>query len=71
VQNDALTGLFAAFGSGGYGSASAAWNISYDAGTGVGALGLGAVAEPFGYSAAFGAAAALLCVSLPVARHRP
>jgi MFS family permease len=68
VQNDALTVLFAAFGSSGYGAASALWNISYDAGTGVGALGLGAVAEPFGYSAAFGVAAALLCVSVPFSR---
>ncbi|GAA5126337.1 MFS transporter [Pseudonocardia adelaidensis] len=71
VQNDSLTVLFAAFGSGGYGAASAVWNIAYDAGTGVGALGLGAVAEPFGYSAAFGAAAVLLGVGVVVARARP
>ncbi len=61
VQNDALTGMFAAFGRARYGTASAAWNIAYDAGTGVGALGLGAVAEPFGFGAAFGTAAVLLC----------
>jgi predicted MFS family arabinose efflux permease len=66
VQNDSLTVLFAAFGSSSYGAASAIWNIAYDAGTGVGALGLGAVAEPFGYSAAFGAAAVLLCVGVVV-----
>lgn len=66
VQNDALTVLFAAFGSSGYGAASALWNIAFDAGTGVGALGLGAVAEPFGYSAAFGAAAVLLCGGVAV-----
>jgi predicted MFS family arabinose efflux permease len=60
VQNDSLTVLFTSFGSSGYGAASAIWNIAYDAGTGVGALGLGAVAEPFGYSAAFGVAAVLL-----------
>jgi predicted MFS family arabinose efflux permease len=66
VQNDSLTVLFAAFGSTGYGAASALWNIAYDAGTGVGALGLGAVAEPFGYSAAFGAAAVLLCAGVVV-----
>jgi predicted MFS family arabinose efflux permease len=68
VQNDALTVLFAAFGSSGYGAASALWNISYDAGTGVGALGLGAVAEPFGYSAAFGVAATLLLAGVPFCR---
>jgi MFS family permease len=61
VQNDALTELFTAFGRARYGAASAAWNIAYDAGTGVGAIGLGAIAEPFGYGAAFGVAAVLLC----------
>jgi MFS family permease len=71
VQNDSLTVLFAAFGSGGYGAASAIWNIAFDAGTGVGALGLGAVAEPFGYSAAFGAAAVSLGVGVVVAWARP
>jgi MFS family permease len=60
VQNDALTALFAAAGPERYGSASAAWNIAYDAGTGAGAVGLGAVAEPFGYAGAFGTAAVLL-----------
>jgi MFS family permease len=71
VQNDALTVLFAAFGSSRYGTASAAWNIAYDAGTGAGALGLGAVAEPFGYTAAFGAAAGLLGVSVAAVRSGP
>ena len=71
VQNDSLTVLFTAFGSSGYGAASAIWNIAYDAGTGVGALGLGAVAEPFGYSAAFGVAAVLLCAGVVVAWIRP
>lgn len=60
VQNDALTTLFAASGPAGYGSASAAWNIAYDAGTGIGAVGLGAVADPFGFRAAFGLSAAVL-----------
>jgi predicted MFS family arabinose efflux permease len=60
VQNDALTVLFVASGPARYGAASAAWNVSYDAGTGIGAVGLGAVAEPFGFAAAFGASA-LVC----------
>jgi MFS family permease len=60
VQNAALTALFAQFGTARYGAASAAWNIAYDAGTGIGATGLGAVAEPFGFAAAFGASGALL-----------
>ena len=61
VQNDALTALFTAFGRARYGAASAVWNMAFDAGTGVGAVGLGAVAEPFGFGAAFATAAALLC----------
>jgi predicted MFS family arabinose efflux permease len=68
VQNDALTTLFAAGGPAGYGRASAAWNIAYDAGTGAGAVGLGAVAEPFGFRAAFGLSALLLVVAAPVVR---
>jgi hypothetical protein len=60
VQNDALTTLFATAGSERYGAASAAWNIAYDAGTGAGALGLGAVADPLGFRAAFGLSALLL-----------
>lgn len=70
VQNDALTALFAAGGPERYGSASAAWNIAYDAGTGAGAVGLGAVADPLGFRAAFGLAALLLVVAAPVVRPR-
>ncbi len=68
VQNDALTGLFGVFGSARYGAASAAWNVAYDAGTGVGAVGLGAVAEPFGYGAAF-ATSAVLCAAAALRRR--
>ncbi|CAA9397982.1 MAG: hypothetical protein AVDCRST_MAG66-1303, partial [uncultured Pseudonocardia sp.] len=70
VQNDALTTLFAAAGSERYGAASAAWNIAYDAGTGVGAVGLGAVADPLGFRAAFGLTALLLVGAAPLARAR-
>ncbi|MFC4950407.1 MFS transporter [Pseudonocardia sp. GCM10023141] len=69
VQNDAMTGLFTAYGSGRYGPASAVWNAAYDAGTGLGAVGLGAVADPFGYGAAF-ATAAGLCLGTVVVRGR-
>ena len=74
VQNDSLTVLFAGFGTAGYGAASAIWNIAFDAGTGAGALGLGAVAEPLGYPAAFGTSAALLLGSgmlVALVRGRP
>ncbi|MCO1659179.1 MFS transporter [Pseudonocardia sp. S2-4] len=57
VQNDSLTTLFAVYGPARYGAASAAWNIAFDGGTGVGAVGLGALADPFGFRVAFGVAA--------------
>lgn len=63
VQNDSLTVLFAAFGPARYGPASAVWNISYDAGTGLGAVALGAVAEVAGFGAAFAAAGVLLVLA--------
>jgi predicted MFS family arabinose efflux permease len=65
VQNDALTSLFAAAGPARYGTASAAWNIAYDAGTGLGAVGLGAVAEPFGFAAAFAVSGLALLLAAP------
>lgn len=70
VQNDALTVLFAVFGSTRYGSASAAWNMAYDTGTGVGAVGLGAVADPFGFDTAFVSSAVLLVLVAPLAVRR-
>jgi predicted MFS family arabinose efflux permease len=70
VQNDALVALFAAAGPMHYGSASAVWNIAYDTGTGAGATGLGAVAEPFGFRTAFATAALLLVLAVPLVRVR-
>lgn len=75
VQNASLVVMFAAAGAAGsggpnYGAASAAWNIAYDTGTGVGATGLGAVAQPFGFEAAFGTSALLLAGTLPVVLRR-
>ncbi|MGH4023307.1 MAG: MFS transporter [Pseudonocardiaceae bacterium] len=67
VQNDSLVVMFAAAGTPGYGAASAAWNIAYDAGTGLGAVVLGAVAQQLGFTAAFGTSAVLLTTMLPAA----
>jgi MFS family permease len=69
VQNDSLVALFAAAGPARYGTASAAWNIGFDAGTGAGATGLGAIAQPFGFRAAFAAAALLLLAATPLTRR--
>jgi MFS family permease len=70
VQNDSLTALFAAYGPARYGTASAAWNIAYDGGTGIGAIGLGALADPFGFRVAFGVVA-VLCAVAGVVAVRP
>jgi len=53
VQNEALLTLLASAGPDRVGAASAAWNIAYDGGTGVGALALGVVAGLAGYPAVF------------------
>jgi len=70
VQNDSLVQLFALGGPAGYGRASAIWNIAYDAGTGLGAVALGAVAGPFGFGAAFAAGTVFLLLVAPLARSR-
>ncbi|WP_077041874.1 MFS transporter [Rhodococcus sp. MTM3W5.2] len=67
VQNEALVSLFSGAGPGRLGAASAAWNISYDAGTGIGALTLGVVAGLAGYTWVFAIAAAAIALVIPVA----
>jgi predicted MFS family arabinose efflux permease len=63
-QSASLTLMFDRVSPGGYGTASALWNLAYDAGFGVGAAGFGVVAAPVGYPAAFAvAAAAVLAVA--------
>jgi len=68
VQNDSLVTLFAIGGPARYGRASALWNAAFDSGFGVGAVGLGAVAGPFGFAAAYGAGAAFLLLVAPFTR---
>nr|WP_314141656.1 MFS transporter [uncultured Rhodococcus sp.] len=73
-QNDSLVMAFDAAGPARYSSASAVWNISFDAGTGAGALALGVLATSVGYTAGFTAAAATVVVVAAVAliaRPRP
>ncbi|TQF65414.1 MFS transporter [Rhodococcus spelaei] len=67
VQNEALVTLFQSAGPVRLGAASAAWNISYDAGTGIGALALGVVAGAAGYPAVFVVGAAAIAVVVPLA----
>ncbi|MGA8113796.1 MAG: MFS transporter [Actinocatenispora sp.] len=67
AQNQTLVALFDRAGTGRHGVASAAWNIAYDAGTGIGAIGLGALAGQAGYPWAFVTVAVLVAGCLPVA----
>jgi len=68
VQNEALLVAFRRAGAGNTGSASAAWNIGFDAGTGAGSFALGAVAAAAGYPAAFTVAAVLVPILPLLAR---
>ncbi|WP_424809643.1 MFS transporter [Rhodococcus sp. 27YEA15] len=64
VQNESLVMAFRAAGPSRLGSASAVWNISFDAGTGIGALALGFVAAAAGYPWVF-AVSALAVALIP------
>ncbi|WP_418276690.1 MFS transporter [Isoptericola jiangsuensis] len=67
LQNDTLVIMFRDAGPEGSGTASTAWNVGYDAGTGVGSTGAGLVAQGVGLSAALGVCALPLVACLPVA----
>ncbi|GAA4728191.1 MFS transporter [Isoptericola chiayiensis] len=70
LQNDTLVLMFREAGPQGHGTASAAWNIAYDGGTGAGSLGVGVVAQGVGLSGALGASALPLVAVLPHAVRR-
>ncbi|QVJ00944.1 MFS transporter [Nocardiopsis eucommiae] len=70
VQNETVTVMLGRAGPAGYGRASAAWNIGFDAGTGVGAVGLGLLIQLTGYGPAFAVVAVALVAVLPLARAR-
>lgn len=67
AQNLTLLAAFARAGAGGTTSASAVWNLSFDAGTGVGALVLGLLAAGIGLPWTFVVVAAALVAIVPVA----
>ncbi|WP_040353650.1 MFS transporter [Corynebacterium caspium] len=66
VQNESLLFMFSRLPRTQISAASALWNGSYDAGTGVGSFALGAVAAYFAYQGAFGAGALLIFFGLVV-----
>jgi len=58
----------------GLGTASALWNLAYDAGYGAGPIAFGLAVSHTGYPAAFALTAVLIVAALPAARrerHRP
>ncbi|MUL40021.1 MFS transporter [Streptomonospora sp. PA3] len=67
VQNDTIVIMFRRAGARAYGTASAVWNIGYDAGTGIGSLVLGLAIQAAGYGPAFAATGAVLAACLPAA----
>jgi predicted MFS family arabinose efflux permease len=64
VQNDSLVVMFAAAP---VGRASVAWNVAFDAGTGLGAVAVGALVAGSSYPVAFGLLAVSAAALLPVA----
>lgn len=65
VQNESLVMMFRRVSAA---RASVAWNVAFDAGQGLGAVVVGALAALSSYAVAFGALAVLALVLLPVAR---
>jgi predicted MFS family arabinose efflux permease len=68
TQNLTLLAAFARAGEGGTTAASAMWNASFDAGTAIGALGLGVLTVGIGLPWTYLVVAAGLAATLPVAR---
>ena len=67
TQNLTLLAAFARAGEGGTTTASAMWNISFDAGTAIGALALGFLAAGIGLDWTYVVVAALLAAAVPLA----
>lgn len=67
VQNITLVVMFERTESG---PASTAWNIAYDAGHGLGAIGFGALVTLSGYPTTFAVAATLITICIPLATER-
>ncbi|MEU6438435.1 MFS transporter [Streptomyces albidoflavus] len=67
LQNDTLVVMFRRAGPRGHGVASTAWNMAYDAGAGLGSLGVGVLAQASGMRGAFAASALLIACVLPLA----
>lgn len=69
AQNASLSLMYERVPASGYDAVSALWNLSYDAGMGLGAAGFGLVAGFSGYPVAFAAVAAAMLIALFPARR--
>lgn len=69
IQNATITLMYSRVPASGYGTVSALWNVAYDAGMGIGAVGFGAVAGLAGYPWAFALTALLMLTALVPARR--
>ncbi|MFI7104518.1 MFS transporter [Streptomyces sp. NPDC050161] len=67
LQNDTLVIMFRRAGPHGHGAASTAWNMAYDAGTGIGAMAVGVTSHALGVDGSFTAAAVLILLAAPLA----
>ncbi|MEV0275788.1 MFS transporter [Streptomyces sp. NPDC050610] len=67
LQNDTLVIMFRRAGPHGHGAASTAWNMAYDAGTGIGAAAVGLTSHALGVDGSFTAAAVLILLAAPLA----
>jgi predicted MFS family arabinose efflux permease len=71
LQNATLSLMFARVAKSGYDTASALWNLAYDAGYGIGAVAFGVVAATTGYVPAFAVTAIIIMIAvLPAWRDR-
>lgn len=71
AQNATLTLMYTRVPASGYGTVSALWNLAYDGGMGVGAVGFGTLAGATGYPAAFAVTGVLMTAALiPAFRDR-
>ncbi|MFI8792225.1 MFS transporter [Streptomyces sp. NPDC055105] len=68
AQSATITLMYSRVPASGYGTVSALWNVAYDAGMGIGAVGFGTVAGLTGYPWAFVLAAFLMLTALVPAR---
>lgn len=69
AQNASLSLMYARVPASGYDAVSALWNLSYDAGMGLGAVGFGLLAGGTGYPLAFAVTAAAMLIALVPARR--